>query len=751
MPRMGLFGLALVALLCAATARAENVLTSPHWSVSIEPERLAVIGRADGSEYPISTAREKPMRVGDLKADASHASWSLPDDGAAVVMRLDGDALLVEFKAEKRGTLTWPIVTGTPNTREYVLPMFEGLYVPSDDEPFAAFLKKESPMNTTAGLSMPFWGVDFGDRTLTYILTNPFNNEIEFDRTGERIGLKLTHEFTRNVPVKEFGFRIQLSDPSPVAPAKLFRKYLIDSGQFVSMRQKIEHTPAAAKLAGAAHIYLWGDGLIARKDVKDYKRLAAQIMDDAKAKPDSISHRIWELADADTRKALEAIPKTEFVDNFQKWQVVDAISGMLKRRDFQQPAPAANTDDVVVAKRNGEALHAAFSELTTPPETWGDGFSLAMVQALADAGIDRAWLGSPNWDGLLLHPEMVEKAKSLGYLIGPYDSYHSIHSPKDADTWETAQFDQALYDNGGIEKADGSKRRGFKQKGYQLSPAAARPAVEARVNRLMKQMNCNSWFIDCDAFGEVFDDYSPAHPMTQASDTAERLRRMKWISDTFGAVVGSEGGSAYAAPVIHFAHGMMTPVVAWGDPDLMKDKTSKYYLGAYYPPDAPAMSFKQVPMKPEHRRIYADPRFRIPLYEIVFHDSLVATHEWGYGSFKFDDLDRSRELLELLYNVPPLYHLNLAEWQKRKDAIVEHFRFFSRLHRTTMTAAMTDFRWLTADRMVQRTTFENGVEMTANFGQTAYADSRGELPPHTIWASQAVPGGALVTEFPPKR
>ena len=197
---------------------------------------------------------------------------------------------------------------------------------------------------------------------------------------------------------------------------------------------------------------------------------------------------------------------------------------------------------------------------------------------------------------------MVRRAIEKGYLVGPYDSYHSIHSPQRADTWETAQFDHPkLYDTGAIVKPDGSPRKGFKQKGYTLSPAAVRPHLERRVAALMKEFQCNSWFMDCDAFGEVFDDYSPTHPATQASDAAERVGRMRWIGDTYHAVIGSEGGSAFAVPVIHFAHGIMTPVVGWGDPDLMKDKKSKYYLGGYYPPDGPAIFFKQVPMKDEHR------------------------------------------------------------------------------------------------------------------------------------------------------
>jgi hypothetical protein len=319
--------------------------------------------------------------------------------------------------------------------------------------------------------------------------------------------------------------------------------------------------------------------------------------------------------------------------------------------------------------------------------------------------------------------------------------------PGERDTWETAQFDDpSLYETGAILKANGLPRKGFKQKGHLLSPAAARPHVERRVASLMKAFRCNSWFVDCDAFGEVFDDYAPAHLATQASDAAERVSRMRWIGDTYHAVIGSEGGSAFAAGAIDFAHGIMTPVVAWGDPDLMKDKKSKFYLGAYYPSDGPAIFFKQVPMKDEHRRLYADPKFRLPLYQIVFHDSVVATHQWGYGSLKFEDPGRTRELLELLYNVPPLYHLNQAEWRKRKDEIVAHLAFFAPLHKRAALLPMTGFEWLTEDRTVQRTTFGDSVELTANFGDAVYRSSGLEIPPHAIVARH--PGSGETAVFP---
>jgi hypothetical protein len=223
-----------------------------------------------------------------------------------------------------------------------------------------------------------------------------------------------------------------------------------------------------------------------------------------------------------------------------------------------------------------------------------------------------------------------------------------------------------------------------------------------------------------------------------------RLGRMAWIRDTYGLVVGSEGGAAYAAPVIHFAHGMMTPVIGWGDPDLQKDKESQYYLGAYWPPDGPAVFVKQVPLKEKYRTLYFDPRFRLPLYQTVFHDSLVATHHWSSGSLKFKDQVVTVELLELLYNVPPLYHLNLREFEQHGDRIRAHYAFFSPLHRELALRPMTEFEWLNPDRTVQRTGFADEVEMVANFSQASFSYGGTEVPAQSIMARRVKTGACQV-------
>jgi hypothetical protein len=623
--------------------------------------------------------------------------------------------------------------------------MFEGLYVPADDESWAKFLVGQGPLDTTAGLSMPFWGIDCGPHTLTYVITNPFNNELSWGRDGGRLTARFTHTFPPNAKTREYGLRVYLGGASPVEPARVFRQYLMEHGQIVSFKAKMTRTPDVSKLLGAAHVYLWGDGLIGRRDLANLGGIAQRIVEQSDAAVPSVGKRLWELMGADARALLKAIPAKEWVDNHDRGEIAEEFSRILERRDFygadawrgvslpdeartMLKAGVSALTDAQVGRLNCLLLRSAFPGQLKPVETWGDGWSPKMIQTLADAGLDRLWLGSPTWTGLRNHPETVRKAIRLGYLTGPYDSYHSIHSPQETDTWETAQFDQQLYETGAIVRQDGTTRKGFRQKGHILSPLAARPYVERRVSDLMRQFQCNSWFIDCDAFGEVFDDYSSLHPATQEEDMNARLSRMAWIRDTFKIAIGSEGGSAYAAGTIHFAHGMMTPVIGWDDGD-MKDRSSKYFLGGYYPPDGPAIFFKQVPLKPEYRRVYADPRYRLPLYEMVFHDSVVATHQWGYGSLKFTDEDHARELLELLYGVPPLYHLNLDEWSKRRAEIKAHYDFFSPLHRQAGLLPMTDFGWLTE--------FGDALELVANFGTRSSSYQGTNLPPRSILAARS--------------
>ena len=758
------YSLALVIFLLTPIAASDTLerirFSDDVWDVEIVPHSLAVNVYPAGTNITVraSSAQAGLGEVTDVSHEGTGVSWKLPERALTVRVEPARGALTFEFIQEDptddTQNFTWPIIENTEPIQGYMFPFFEGSYVPKDDATWQDFLSERGPIDTTAGLAMPFWGVDLGDRTLTYILTNPFNNHIRFNKPPiAGLGMRVSHAFTPNWEQKRYGVRLSLGDASPVAPAKHYRQWLIENGEFVSFAEKIEKIPEAEKLLGAAHVYLWGGALLSQYDVTNWQAFATQLSrSSAENMGSAVGAHLFLALNRETQAVVRDIARSDYSSPYSRRLVSRAISEHLEKPDFynasawtgvlltseiegliQRDASTLSLPEMY--RRNCLLLYAAFPDTLRHPDEWGDGLSVKLLERFADSKLDRLWLGVDSWQDGFRHPTAVAKARALGYLVGPYDSYHSIHHPDEKETWETAQFDLSLYETGAIVNADGTKNRGFKKKGYHLSPIAARPYVEARVNGILTQMptDFNSWFIDCDAYGELFDDYAPSHPATQLDDMNARLARMAWIRDRHKVVVGSEGGSAYAAPTLHFAHGMMLPVIGWGDPE-MKTKTSPYYVGGYWPPEGPAVHIKQVPLKSNYLYLYYDPRFRLPLYQIVFHDSVITTNHWGAGSLKFENAIGTLALLELLYNVPPLYHLNMAEFTKHKSWIKRHYAFFSPVHRHIGGKAMTDFEWLSDNRQVQRTEFGDAVEIFANFGTNAFEYEGIGIPGRSIVA-----------------
>ena len=245
-----------------------------------------------------------------------------------------------------------------------------------------------------------------------------------------------------------------------------------------------------------------------------------------------------------------------------------------------------------------------------------------------------------------------------------------------------------------------------------------------------RQSPYSAWFVDCDATGECFDDYNPLHPATRVDDLKLRRQRLRWLENERQLVVGSEGGSALFADVIHFGHGVHTPYIGHLDPSF-REPQSPYYLGRYWPPDSPDSSFKPVPVPPSLKTPYFDPTVRIPLYQAALGDELIGTHHWSFDSLKFDDVEQTRELMEILYMMPPLYHLNREAWPKRRERILQHLAFWGPLHRELATAPLTRFACLSEDRLVQRTTFQpksGEVTITVNFRDDAQQTIHHFLP-----------------------
>ena len=121
--------------------------------------------------------------------------------------------------------------------------------------------------------------------------------------------------------------------------------------------------------------------------------------------------------------------------------------------------------------------------------------------------------------------------------------------------------------------------------------------------------------------------------------------------------------------------------------------------------------------------------YRLPLWELVYHDCLCAHWYWGDYNNKLPALWDKRDLFNVLYGTMGMYIFNAKQWEADKARFVRSYRVTSPVARKTGYSEMTDHRILTEDRAVQQTVFANGVTVTVNFGGQPYRLPAGEEVP----------------------
>lgn len=718
-------------------AQTALALHNDSWTAEVSPATLAVTVRPAGRDAVEVSSGIPAHAVDGLQMSSGAANWRWDNGQYRLSVHLDGADLEFSIQASSAATLD---ILRQPEAALGVglmLPLAEGHYVPRRSIVWRDFLvERMGAIDTSQDLSLPLWGMDHGSYSLTWLFTNPFNNRLTFTKNpAGGLALSLNHHFTKLAPATPFTFILHLGGADPLAGAKRYRAWLIAEGRYQMLDAKIARTPAGRKLLGAAHIYLWGNGLIAAKDIKSWPAFLARLRTH-----DGLAAGLARYFDKDAQSILTNAGVAP--DRYQQRVLVNAVNAALNAmaRESWQPG---DTDATLLARRYGEtrrAVAAAFADaLDNDPTAWGGTLTAATMKHLASTGLRRLWLGlGDGWEGGLWHPEAVTAAKANGYLIAPYDSYETALPAGARPDWATAHLGDRAYRECGILREDGKLQPGFQHSGYYTNPRCIRPILTARIQAIREQAGFNSWFLDSYGSGMLFDDYRPGAEMTMAQQAGENMDIAQWIARSLAAPAGSEDGNATTAGGLFFAHGMQTPVIGWGDRDLYKDKSSPYYLGSWWPEDAPAMFFKPVPMKEPYRSIYFDPTTRLPLYQAVFHGSVITTHHWSFDNLKLTNVRADNELTQLLYNVPPLYHLSASTLSQRLPIILRQDAFFRRLHEQLATQELTGFSFLSGNRLVQQTTFADGTHLIANFGEKAHRDARVSVPGHSIAA--LVPG-----------
>lgn len=354
---------------------------------------------------------------------------------------------------------------------------------------------------------------------------------------------------------------------------------------------------------------------------------------------------------------------------------------------------------------------------------WGDGKNIDMLHKFDALGIKRLWIGydtTPIQDGDNIDKTYVQTAKNMGYLIAPYDSFDNAQNPRSSDSI-TSSWPNHLWPEACIRYPNGNILTGFGNRGCYLSAEALR-LRESKEKNIAKHIDTmtnkgdNSLFLDCDAAPPLYEDYSKRHPMTRVQDLEDRIERMRYISSAKKLVLGSETGLAWSSGVIAYNNGGFLSFAQAFWPCL-KDKKQ---FGGWWPNSAPTVLFKPYNAPNELIRASYDPRYRLPLYEAAFHDSVISTDRWELNELKIPALRQTKALLQNLYNVPPIWVLDKKTLKKNENYFSAYYQFFSPLHQMAGLEPLLQFKWLTKNRLVQQTQFGNRLILTANFSKAAY-------------------------------
>ena len=336
------------------------------------------------------------------------------------------------------------------------------------------------------------------------------------------------------------------------------------------------------------------------------------------------------------------------------------------------------------------------------------GGKAALVAEMQAAGMERIlWSGAGN------AKELGELNALPKVLTSRYDIYQDIMDPAHHEKvgyvhgdWVTEAFPHDINWRG----PNGDWRRGWqvRAKDKTMIPCAvicdakALPYVRKRISEELKTHPYSARFIDTTVAAPWFECYHPDHPMTRSQSRHYKMELLRVISSEFGLVCGSETGHDASVPFCDFFEGMLS-------------------LGNYRVPDSGRDMLRvwdEVPAPLAKYQVGA--AYRLPLWELVYHDCVVAQWYWGDYNNKLPKVWRKRDLFNALYGTPPMYMFTMKQWTEMKDRFVASYKTAAPVARATGYHEMTDHRILTADRSVQRTAFANGVTVTVNFGDTPW-------------------------------
>ena len=121
------------------------------------------------------------------------------------------------------------------------------------------------------------------------------------------------------------------------------------------------------------------------------------------------------------------------------------------------------------------------------------------------------------------------------------------------------------------------------------------------------------------------------------------------------------------------------------------------------------------------------PRHRIPFYCLCHHDEVIVTWRWEDGMDDPPVYWQMKNLWSVLTGTPPMYRTTADRIAKYREQITRTQHYVSDWAREVALDAMTNHRFLTADRTVQESQFSSGRGVVVNFGGKGFTTPDGQV------------------------
>jgi len=344
---------------------------------------------------------------------------------------------------------------------------------------------------------------------------------------------------------------------------------------------------------------------------------------------------------------------------------------------------------------------------------------LAIVREMKSLGIERILWSHRR------QPEVIKAMNEMdGILTSRYDIYQDLMDPeivKEKLRGLHPDWTQAGWPKDIMLDGNGNWRKGWRVKGkdgemYPCGVLCDKQALKYARQRVPDELKTHPYrcrFIDTTTASPWRECYHDDHPMTRSDSRHWKMELLRFMSEEMKLVTGSETGHDAAVPYVHYFEGMLS-------------------LGPYRVPDAGRNMIKVWDEVPERvAKFQVGHKYRLPLWELVYHDCVVAQWYWGDYNNKLPALWDKRDLFNILYGTPPMFMFNRRIWNENKARFAQSYKAVCPTARTVGYAEMTDHRFLTPDRNVQQTTFAptvllrkneavGGITITVNFGDKTY-------------------------------